>query len=177
MAKRAVLEKEELAIDRYRRLLIEYRPRIAIDEHDLDHELIRHPSLAREINDEYKYAMSYRDGVKHDLEIETATIDKEIRRHYEGGKVTEREIKSETVMDQSIIDLETSLREWDLVVRLWENLSAAAKDRGYMLTKLVELYISNYYSDVTGRGERSEARDRLSGEARKIAAARRGTAR
>ncbi len=164
-----------LPIDKSRKLLDEYRPKIKIDEHNLEQELIRHPDLGREINDELKLAISYRDEAKRDLEEEEAQFDKDFRADSPDGKrVTDTQVKAEATLDTKIGLMKRDMISWNLLIGYWENLSQAAKDRGYMLTKLVELYMSDYFGDVTGRGERAAARDRLAGEARAIERKRRG---
>jgi hypothetical protein len=164
--KRETLTKA-LPIDTLKERLDDYRPRIRIDEHALERELIAHPDLIREINDNLTLAISYRDEAKGELEIESGEFDQGYRLRNAGDKrITDTEVKAAQVLDPSVAKLRREIIDWNLIVGYWENLSDAAHQRGYMLTKLVELYMYSYFGDVTGRGERAATRDKLAGEAR-----------
>lgn len=129
--------------------------RLAIDEYALDVALREHPDLFYQVASELALAISRRDEAKQEVDEVEATVDKELRRSaaMAGDKITEKEVESNKKLDKKVQTANDNFLEKRLEAAKWTALKEAYEQRSYALSKLVELHLANYSSDV---GERSQ---------------------
>ena len=134
-----------------------------IDRDALDEELIRQSSHFYHASEGCVYATSRRDGVKHDLEVLVAELDKDVRDAMvtNGDKVTEALVKAQIVREQDYHRQHQVYLDACLVADRWEALRNAYRQRADMLKSLVTLLQAGYFGDVTGSAERRAARGRF----------------
>lgn len=121
---------------------------LRIDEHSLDHALRDHPGLFFEIGTALALAISNRDEAKQDLSEVEATVDMELRKSASqiGSKVTEKEIESNRNIDKRVKAANDRFLEEKLNAANLSALKEAYEQKSYALSKLVDLYLANYYS-------------------------------
>lgn len=129
-------------------ILKQLEQKLQIDEHALDIALREHPDLFYKVASELALAISNRDEAKQNLEELEAEVDGELRRAAatSGEKTTEKEIESNKKIDKRV----KAANDHFLAERLNSAKLTALKDayeqRSYALSKLVDLYLANYYS-------------------------------
>ena len=132
----------------------ELKKKLAIDEHALEIELRDHPELVNQVGEGSVYAASHRDAAKQELEELEALVDRELRLEASKSedKVTEKQIESNKKIDPRIVRAMGSYLDLKLEAALWSTLSDAFDKRTSALSRLTELYLSNYYSKIEPRG-------------------------
>lgn len=145
--------------DDHRRLLQD----LAINKEMLDEEAICQPQNYFHACEGYAFAVSRRDKRKHELEIEIATLDRDVRdaAEAEGVKITEPQVKHQISREP---DYDRRHRAWlsaCLEADRWQALQNAYRQRADMLRGLIQLHQTGYFGEVTGAGQRGEARSRV----------------
>jgi hypothetical protein len=128
--------------------LADLRSKLGIDEHSLDMALREHPDLFYEVASQLALAVSNRDEAKLDLEEVEAEVDKELRRAaaINDDRTTEKEIESNKKIDKRVKIANDKLVKEKYNAAKWTALKDAYEQRSYALSKLVDLYLANYYS-------------------------------
>jgi hypothetical protein len=123
--------------------------KLKIDEHSLDVALREHPDLFYKVATELALAISNRDEAKQALDVIEARVDMDFREDAAkiGAKTTEKEIESNKKVDRSVIAASAQYLEEKYNTAKWQALESAYESRSYALSKLVDLYLANYYSD------------------------------
>jgi len=146
----------------------DYRAKLQIDRNALDDAIQEHPGLLLEVHEAYIAAASIRDAAKAAVDETYATVGSKLRKLAEkrDEKTTEGRIKEEIATDPkyqaAIIEYQEAKTEADLM----QAMVAAFSERGKMLAKLADLYISGYWSSAATRGSERDMRDRKAAEAR-----------
>lgn len=122
--------------------------KLQINEHALDIALREHPDLFYKVASELALAISNRDEAKQDLDETEAQVDLSIRSEAAklGEKTTEKEVQSMCKIDKSVKAANDKLLAEKLNTAKWTALKEAYEARSYALSKLVDLFIANYYS-------------------------------
>jgi hypothetical protein len=122
--------------------------KLVIDEHALDVALREHPDLFYKVASELALAISNRDEAKQDLDQIEAVVDSELRKAALIGieKVTEKAIESNKNKDKRVVSANDTFLEKRYDAAKWSALKEAYEQRSYALSKLVDLYLANYYS-------------------------------
>lgn len=137
---------------------------LKINEHSLDTALRDHPDLFYAVSMELALAISNRDEAKQNLEEVEAQVDIEIRSECERlkEKTTEKEIESLKKVDPKVKSANDKFLAEKLNAANLTALKDAYESRSYALSKLVDLYLANYYSQQedkkTGAPELRNAR-------------------
>jgi len=123
--------------------------KLKIDQHSLDVALREHPALFYEVATELALAISNRDESKQDLEQIEAKVDMDLRADAAkiGAKTTEKEIESNKKVDKEVVSANEKFLAERYNAAKWTALREAYEQRSYALSKLVDLYLANYYSD------------------------------
>lgn len=160
MAKRERLTDEDTGptnselLDQYRRLL-------KIDKHAIDEELMRQPTLYREVGDHYTLAVSQKDQAEAELKRIAATLDREIRDNMDPGekKITEAGILAEIQTHADHRRQQRKIAYWRETASFWLNLKESFHQRSYMLREMTGLWISGYFADSSAGKDRRELRE------------------
>jgi hypothetical protein len=140
---------------------------------DIDQDVARQPSLQAEIGEQLALAESQRDALKEDL----ATIDAEIY-----GEIMEADPKKADAKIKALVLQDTRhTQAFDryLAAKLeaakWEALYEAFKQRGFMLSRMVDLFLANHStpSSVTrpiSDNQAAEIRAKMSELRRRVSA-------
>ena len=143
--------------------IVNLENKLHIDEHALDIALREHPDLVYDVSLALAQAISIRDMTKLELDETEAEVDKEIRRaaHVSDDKVTEKEVESHKKLDKRVKSANRKFLEEKLKAAKLTALTEAYEKRSYALSKLVDLYLANYYStneNTTGSPRYKQAR-------------------
>lgn len=134
--------------------LEQLRTKLKIDEHSLEIELRDYPRLVDEVGQEHVNAISLRDEAKQTLDETEARVDSDIRRDaaVNEEKVTEKDVESQKRLSPTVIKANKRYFELKHLAAQWGVLKEAIEKRSYALSKLVDLYIANYYSEIEKKG-------------------------
>jgi hypothetical protein len=126
----------------------ELEAKLEIDEHALDIALREHPDLVYDVTQELALAVSHRDMAKLELDEIEAEIDKDIRKDasINDEKVTEKEVESIKKTHQKVKAANRKFLEEKFNAAKWTALKDAYEQRSYALSKLVDLYLTSYFS-------------------------------
>jgi hypothetical protein len=129
--------------------LEEFEGMLLIDEHALEDELKRHPDVFYRVSQSLVMAVSLRDEAKQHFEETQAVVDDELRRDAEAAqeKITEGAVKSRVATDERVKKAADDFAKKKTAAAKWQVLQEAFDKKGYALSKLVDLYLGNYYSD------------------------------
>ena len=129
-------------------LLKQLEAKLVIDEHALDIALREHPDLLYKVASELALAISNRDEAKQELEQIQAQVDSELRKAalISDQKVTETSIQSNKNTDKRVIAANDVFLEKSYEAAKWTALRSAYEQRSYSLSKLVDLFLANYFS-------------------------------
>lgn len=137
--------------------LSELRAKLQIDKHNLDEECIQQPSLYQTLSEQHVLAVSVRDTLKEEMQIEDAVLAEEIRKRLTstpGERSSETRIGDLVQQEQRHI---AKQRKWAAAVTRAATLGAmvtAADQRGKMLRELAQLYVAGYYDRVVASSGR-----------------------
>lgn len=128
--------------------------KLQIDEHALEKALKEHPDLVYNVGQMYALSISERDGSKLKLDEIIAEVDSEIREDAAAAeeKVTEKAVEGRVKADDRVKKANQAFLDLKLKADQIGVLKEAYNQRSYALSKLVDLYISNYYSEIEGKG-------------------------
>jgi thioesterase domain-containing protein len=126
--------------------------KLQINEHSLDVALREHPDLFYKVASELALAISNRDEAKQDLGVVEAAVDMEVRAEAArmNEKTTEKEVQSQVKLDKKVVSANDKYLAESLNAAKWAALKEAYESRSYALSKLVDLFIANYYSSNEG---------------------------
>ena len=135
--------------------------KLKIDEHALEIALRDNPALFYDVASELALAISQRDEAKQDLDELEAEVDMELRQaaSVSGERTTEKEIESNKKADKRVKAATDRFLQLRYDAAKWTALKDAYEQRSYALSKLVELYISNYYSSQDHKPASTTLRD------------------
>ena len=160
-------------------VLDEFRSELIIDKHSLDDAIVAQPHLFFRVSEIFTEKMNDRDILKDRVKRLNAKLDQLIRKRAaeDGDRITETAIITEILYDTGYKDLRDEYLRAEYICEKWALLKDAFNQRSYMIRDLVNLYLANYYSDVSERqvttgatGEkRSEELSKRHGNARKAA--------
>lgn len=141
---------------------------LRIDEHSLDTALRDHPDLFYDVSIALALAISNRDEAKQNLEEIEAEVDIEIRSETArmNEKTTEGQIQSLKKVDPKVKTANDKFLEEKLNAANLTALKEAYEQKSYALSKLVELYLANYY--VTNQDKKTGAPDLRAARANQI---------
>lgn len=128
-----------------------------IDKTDLDTMLIEQPQLYYDVAYDLAWHISFRDGMKQELDELEAKLDAKFRHDAAVAeeRITETEIKRNIATDSDVQEMRRKLWKQNQVVGRWDALKQAYTQRSYVLKDLVALYIAQYYGDsASGAGHR-----------------------
>lgn len=122
--------------------------KLRIDEHSLDVALREHPELFYRVATELALSISKRDEAKLEMDQIEAKVDMDLRADAAkiGTKTTEKEIESNKKVDRKVISVNEKFLAERYNSAKWTALREAYEQRSYALSKLVDLYLANYYS-------------------------------
>ena len=125
---------------------------LAISIYELDKHLEQQASLLGKVAEEYAEVMNERDEIKVKLERLEAELDSKYRQQAEekGKKVTEKVIASQIKQDSEYVKLMEKFLDvqGDLNFLMAEKQALEYKKKS--LEGLVQLYVSDYFSDMKG---------------------------
>jgi hypothetical protein len=121
---------------------------LAIDEYNLDDNIIKQPELFRMVSEKYKLEVSRRDAAKQALNEALAEADAEIRENAEES-LREADIKSQVQLHRSVRAAKDDLHTLTASAGQWEALEKAFEQRMKALDLLVRLHGSQYFSTPT----------------------------
>lgn len=129
-------------------LLKTLEAKLVIDQHALDDALREHPDLFYKVASELALAISNRDESKQDLDEIQAKVDLDVRSEAAKfkEKTTEKEVMSMCQIDKAVIAANDKFLKEKYNTTKWTALKDAYEQRSYALSKLVDLYLANYYS-------------------------------
>ena len=137
---------------------------LKIDEHSLDTALRDHPDLFYDVGMQLALAISNRDEAKQNLDETEAAVDLEIRAECArlNEKTTETQIQSLKKVDPKVKKANDAYFKEKLNAANLTVLKESYEARSYALSKLVDLYINNYYNqqepNKTGAASLRDAR-------------------
>lgn len=134
--------------------LDEYREKLLINEHGLEIELRNLPKLVDDIGQEHVLVIADRDEAKQELDEIEAKVDAEIRRDaaIADEKITNPEVESQKKLNPKVKAANKKFLDLKLEASQWGVLKEAVEKRSYALSKLCDLYIANYYSEIEKKG-------------------------
>jgi hypothetical protein len=135
--------------------LEQYREKLLINEHSLEVELRDLPKLVDDIGQEHVLVIADRDEAKQELDEVEAKVDAEIRRDASlaDEKITNPEVESQKKLNPKVKAANKKFLDLKLEASQWGVLKEAVEKRSYALSKLCDLYIANYYSDIQKKGD------------------------
>lgn len=134
--------------------LEQFRQKLLINEHALEIELRELPKLVDDIGQAHVLVISDRDEAKQELDEIEARVDAEIRKDaaLADEKVTNPEVESQKKLNPKVKAANKKFLDLKLEAAQWGVLKEAVEKRSYALSKLCDLYISNYYSEIEKKG-------------------------
>ena len=122
---------------------------LQISEHDLDEALLQQPQLYFQVSRQLALTTSLRDAAKQNLAIVEARTDLNIRRAAREKKLdqTEKEVKSQVIMHLDMEKANKALLALELEHDEWQAMEKAFDQRMKALSKLVDLYLKNYWAE------------------------------
>lgn len=148
-------------------LLSELEENLMIDEHGLDEACQTHPELYYRVSKHLALQISRRDAAKqHLMEVE-AIADKEIRSQNSEVKLTEREIDSRKIRHPAVRDAHRNLLRLTHQAAQLTALKESYQQRSYVLKSMIELYLSNYFSEISVSGSERDVKESKAISARK----------
>lgn len=155
---------------------LDFEQDVRIDRYALEEELENQSVLLYSYDEEMNEQKKILSQKELELSVTEAEIAYAIRQGTYGyeGKVTESVVKELVEKDLSVIDLRREVIEQKRVVNQTASAAEAIRQRRYMVQKLVDLYIYEYFNNVDGRGSRPSgantdrvADDQINGLARR----------
>lgn len=155
--------------------IADLKAKLAIDEHALEVGLREHPQLVYEIGMALAEAISERDEAKEKLGQVEAEVEKEIREEASNNdeKVTDKSVDAQKKTDIRVVKANETFLAKKYDAAQLQVLSDAFSQRSYALSKLVDLYIANYYSNIEKKGADNKQADVRTVQAGRVREARR----
>lgn len=136
----------------------EFKKYLEINKHNLDQEIMQHPSLLFKIADAYLEAVAERDSCKEALASTDAELDAQIREELEGEKSTETMVKNRVQLHGHHISAYESYFDAKRRADVLGALKEAFVTRGHMLRDLVQLHTTQYWENTSVTGADPEHR-------------------
>lgn len=136
---------------------------LAIDTMRLDEELVAMPQLIEDVGESTASAIFWRDVCKQALDVEIAKAAHYIREIGQSGgkKPPEDQIKTEVMLDKSVIEAMTTYEDAKYTLARWQALSDALKTKASSIKVICELVISGYLTpNAIHERRRQEINDR-----------------
>ena len=127
-----------------------FKEALKIDQHHLDAEWMRQPSLYQEWAEELAHAVATKDRAKERVELVKAELDKEIRGDPEAFEIAKT---TETVIQATIIQQPEYKKVYHEYLEAKEDAAVldgavqALEHKRKALEKLVELYMAGYWAE------------------------------
>lgn len=155
----------------------ELRRKLRIDKDDLDSAAIEQPQLFFEVAEETALAISRRDAANLALEQLEAVLSQKVRSELAETeeKVTEAMIRQEVQSDPALRRAQQHYSNCKAYADLLGAFRESYAQRLSALKIISDLWKAGYYSQVSGRGMRSEAEGRVNLHNRERLAAARQT--
>ena len=133
---------------------------LKIDEHALEHELKEHADTFYKVSSQLVMAISRRDEAKQAMEECEAKVDMELRKDaaLSEERVTDTAIAKQLKSDSRVKAANSNFLKLKNEAARWETLKESFQQRSYALSKLVDLYIANYYSDLEYKSQKTPNR-------------------
>jgi hypothetical protein len=122
--------------------------KLLIEDHALDIALREHPDLFYQVANALALAISERDEAKlalDEIEAEAAMAIRDEAAKYE-EKITDKTVEMRVKTDAGVMKAARQFIQFKNEATRWTVLKEAYESRSYALSKLVDLYIANYYS-------------------------------
>ena len=122
---------------------------LRIDEHALEDALKVHSDLFYKVSDQMTLSLSLRDEAKQQLEETEAEVDLGLRKDaaLSEERVTDTAIAFQRKIDRRVKAANANYLKLKHDAARWAALKESFEQRSYALSKLVDLYIANYYGD------------------------------
>lgn len=141
-----------------------YRRDLAVDKYRLDEELIQQPQKFMDYVELYADAAGEKDDALDHLDITKAQIEDLVRTSPEEFGLDENPkeaaIKSAIVKHPKVRRANKELRKCKKTLKILEGAKQSFEQRKTMLSKLVDLKIGGFYSEVKVRRSTREREDR-----------------
>jgi hypothetical protein len=139
----------------------EARSLLIIDKNNLDEACTHQANLFYEVSYRYAHAKSIKDRAKEELTLVFSRKYLEERRDAErvGKKTTEEKLKSLVKMSKEYKQAFDGSIEATKDYDEWGALKDAFLQRASMIRDLCNLYLNNYYADITVKGSESSSDD------------------
>lgn len=133
----------------------EFESRLRINENSLDRELVEHAELYWHVSKGRNLAFSLRDSQKKLVDEVEGRAASRIRKKAvaDGTKITEAKVAERVPRDEELKAAQERLIELNREANDWDSLREAIKQRGYMLTALVEMVVAGHFAKNAVRGE------------------------
>lgn len=146
-----------------------FRKKLQIDRNELDTAIQEHPGLYLEVQEAFIRAASLRDEAKTAMEETYARVGTKMRAELERkeeGRVTEQRIKDAIAVNKEYTTAVSTFQEAKQEADLLNALVLAFGERGRMLSKLTDLFISGYWAQASVRGAGRDMRDKNAAQAK-----------
>ena len=143
---------------------LDYMQDLEIDQHKLDQEWLRQPSVFMAYSEAAVRAEAERDHAKRCLDVAVAEADQAIRKAAAdaGEKVTEAVVANRVTLHPSVDAAERSYMASNAKAKLLAAAPRAFDQRKKALEKLSELFIAGYFS--APKGDKTEKTAKLQNE-------------
>jgi hypothetical protein len=143
---------------------LDYMQDLEIDQHKLDQEWLRQPTVFMAYSEAAVMAEDERDRCKRALEVAVAEADQSIRKAALDAqeKVTEAVVAHRVTLHPSVDAAERSFLEANTKAKLLAAAPRAFDQRKKALEKLSELFIAGYFS--APRGDKTEKTSKIMNE-------------
>ena len=131
---------------------------LRIDEHALEDALKVHAETFYKVSEQMTLLLSQRDEAKQSLEEIEAEVDIELRRAaaISDERVTDTAIANQRKSDRRVRTATSNHLKLKHEAARWAALKESFEQRSYALSKLVDLYIANYYGAVEHKAPRPQ---------------------
>lgn len=153
--------KSEVTKGRAKPTIGELEEGLRIDKDDLDKEVEQHPTLLYNVGLELEMAISQRDAAKQNIKEVESRVYLSLRKweeDSEGKKVSEAQMSHLVTSHKDVLAANEDYEELAAKVGKLRALKEAYQARSAAMRDLVQLYLANYYSDVSNAGNRLKGR-------------------
>lgn len=129
---------------------------LEIDKNHLDDALLKQPQLLARAGEIHAEVVSLRDGLKDQLEVESAKAQIDVRERAT-KKQNEGEIKARSILYKSRMRASKQYIQACGEAERWDSLQKSFRDRGFVLSTLSELWQSGYFSNSHSKASKYSA--------------------
>lgn len=129
---------------------------IKIDPHSLEDELVGQSQLLFWYDEEMNEQKKVLSNLELELSVLEAEISYKIRKGSYGydGKITEAVVKELVEKDEDVVKQRQKVIDQKRITSKTASAAEAIRQRRYMLQKMVDLYIYEYYNGVKTEGSK-----------------------